>query len=496
MRWHKFYAMVLVCAAVAAFSSTAMATEQVTSIDLDSPSGQTGPFTQHAYITSITAPSGSYPNLLFPSHLGHTQNTSSQIFFRGSADAPVSSVSDVLLDSDITDGVVNPTANGSGVINLFFDEVVQNQTGADLFLFNIDPDSGNTESWSVRPIVGGTPLHPRLGGAAKSFSTSNMGDTGDVVGFSFDGALGGSQSQNNWGIAFDLGSDFGGTAVASAIGFQVSTGSGDPSVIAGVSSGTAAPEVLLGTETTSGTQVLRSVSVRRPGAWGYQTYTPDELIGIDVTHFNGASTSVILSDSSTLVASGERAALIEDNVLNTGLINPGTGSGLSSPPAANEEGMQFTFDVPLVNSAGPDMLLVEIEQLPNTPNSFWLSPVDFSEPGLAAHLYTSADYSDQGPTEAVWVQSVVDPSSLTGVETSEISPNSSQVAGYFNLFAVAIDLSDLGYRTGDRVSSLFLQATGATVDPVFIAGFQAIPEPSSLLLLLFGGAGLLVRRRR
>jgi hypothetical protein len=491
MRWQTLHAAILGFSVIMGAAGWAAAGEAVTAIGVYSPSGQSGPFTRQAFITSVTDATGTYDELLFPTELSQTANGPNQLFYRGQNAPAVSSVADVLLDADFTDGVVNPTANGSGTINLFFDHAVLNQSGSDLFLFNIDVVN-NDESWTVRPIVGGTPASPQLGGSAYNFDSGAMGATGHTVNFQFDGPLHpDTGSQGNYGIGFDLEDDFG-APLARAVGLQIVTGEGDPSVVAGVG----AP-LVFDMETSGDVQTLQNLTVRRPGDWGCQTYAPEELIGIDVTHFNGASGGVILAAPGNVPPQGQRAALLQDDVLNSGLINPGQGSGRAAPPEANTEGMEITFDTPVCNSAGPDIIFAEIEQDTGSPNSFWLSPTDFSDPNVLAHLYTAADYIDQGPAGGVLVRNVSDSSTLAAVESSTLSGSTFHGAGYFNVYAMAIDLSDLGFAPGARVSSLFLQSgESATVDPVFIAGLHAIPEPSTLLLMSLGLGLLVVRRKR
>ena len=67
-----------------------------------------------------------------------------------------------------------------------------------------------------------------------------------------------------------------------------------------------------------------------------------------------------------------------------------------------------------------------------------------------------------------------------------------------NLFGALVDLSDLGFAEGESVDALRLLAVGPTfaIDPSFIAGLPAVPEPSSAALILVSACGILVRRRR
>ncbi len=102
--------------------------------------------------------------------------------------------------------------------------------------------------------------------------------------------------------------------------------------------------------TTGAAGDLQSVTVQR-GA-GLVTYSGGDLIGITVDAFDGLNFHVAFGEvGAGTPAPGTRAALLDgDLALATGLVNVDNTTGA----------LGVTFDQPVVNSLGPDLVLFDI----------------------------------------------------------------------------------------------------------------------------------------
>ena len=247
---------------------------------------------------------------------------------------------------------------------------------------------------------------------------------------------------------------------------------------------------------------LESVKVQRRGI--EREYRVEELIPVDIIHFASSVSASNLAVAGNFKGTTE-AALRRDNALNTGLINPGMSrEPLTSDPvfpdprraatpadgAANgdaatpapvpTQGMAFRFDRPVVNSAGPDVVLFEIQSAVYPPpgDAFHISPLQFA-PGLRSHTIRRFDITmasaEAQPVALFAVGSMAKTSSnLDELRRQKIL--TSRQTMQFRALAVGIDLSDLGYPAGASVEGLFLQDAGDDkhyVDPVWIGGLPA-----------------------
>ncbi len=242
-----------------------------------------------------------------------------------------------------------------------------------------------------------------------------------------------------------------------------------------------------------GAENLTGITVQRGGKqFNYQV---DQLIGIEVLHFKGVPSgrgylTTGLDDSPETLPETFGAGLLDADVsLTTGLINPGgnvmplyTDAVINSPEKKedlNTPGMAIRFRSPVVNGPGPDIVLFDLHIIvhPVHGDQFHVSPLEFKA-GLRSHTIRKFDIN-LSSAEALMIdqfklyifKDVVN--SLDQLKTIENNGGMLHTVRAKAL-ATGIDLSDLGYREGEKVSELFLQdamVKGGHLDPVFIAGF-------------------------
>ena len=229
----------LVCVCSVCFRAGPAAGVQVTAVTVVS-NDPSSPYNQTADLTGITAGGDTFTGVFAPSAVTSTiipaGNTGHGIYY-GSAQspAPPSTLVDVLLDADVTDGVLNP-AGSSGVIDLIFPYPVANVGGTkpEVFVFNIDPtppQAPSGETWNVMALVGTASSYAPAPGGWKTFTAypGDMGDTGIDINFKIHSS-GATATQANVGIGLDLSADLG-VASGNIIGLRVNTSGGDPSAV-------------------------------------------------------------------------------------------------------------------------------------------------------------------------------------------------------------------------------------------------------------------------
>lgn len=261
-----------------------------------------------------------------------------------------------------------------------------------------------------------------------------------------------------------------------------------------VAGGATASAAIIGAtvaDASSGNYTLTSVSVTR-GAAGTFTYVPHNLIGVRLTDVDAFQLPLLVPNGEPLPAPGERAALLEDGRLDTGVINITTTNGTP------DRSVEVTFTSPVVNSAGEDVLLFEIggddgvrfwiNDNRNEPDSQDLSTTAYSSnllSGMPFTLYSYANGNDQD------INSLEELESPVGFN---FNANSSGAVR-----ALGLDLSLLGVAPGGSISSLRFQSlagVGGRVDPVLIAGLPAVPEPSGVAFSAIAAIFIASRRRR
>lgn len=235
---------------------------------------------------------------------------------------------------------------------------------------------------------------------------------------------------------------------------------------------------------------LESIRVQRGRV--AREYSIGELIASSVTQFRSG-----VSASNFAVPAGFRGtvteALVRDNALNTGLINPGASrEPLTTDPVFPGDGvtddrltpgMTFRFDKPVINSAGPDIVLFEVQSAVYPPqgDAFHIGPVRF-EPGLRMHTIRKFDITmasaDALPVAPFAVGASPRPArSLDDLKTQKLVISRQTIQ--FRALAVGIDLSDLGYPDGAAVEELFLQDAADDqhfIDPVYVGGLPPVPQ--------------------
>ena len=232
------------------------------------------------------------------------------------------------------------------------------------------------------------------------------------------------------------------------------------------------------------TESLRSVTVQRGGT--VKEIPFDKLILADLTWFKSGKTTGNLITAGSLPA--DVASMLSDSLLHTGVNNPGGAvSPLTSNPvmtdaATGTPGFAMKFRAPVMNGPGPDVVFFEIQTdgQPPVGDFFHISPLRF-ESGQRSHTIREYDLTMTSP-EALSItrlnvfQYANSVESLSQLRSSENRQMLSGTHGPYQVLAVGIDLSDLGYREGESVDGLFFQDAlddSTLVDPVFIAG---LPE--------------------
>lgn len=243
-------------------------------------------------------------------------------------------------------------------------------------------------------------------------------------------------------------------------------------------------------DASSGNYTLTSVSVTRTGA-GTFTYLPSQLIGVDVTHVDLFQTPLAVPRGASLPAPGTRATLLEDNRLDTGLIN------VTRTTATADRSLEITFLQPVINSAGEDILIFELGG--DEGFRWWINDdragqgADATAAGYSNNLLTGVPYSQYSYDNA----GDRDINDLAELESTTGWISGSDASG--NIRAIGLDLSAVGVPLGGSVTSIRLQTLQAhttRADPVLIVGLPVVPEPASLALVGLAAAAMTGRRRR
>jgi len=187
------------------------------------------------------------------------------------------------------------------------------------------------------------------------------------------------------------------------------------------------------------------------GVLGPVTYNAAQLIGVDLTCFTaGGGSELMVPGTDPVPPTGTRADLIEDLCIDTGILNPTTGPN----------GMCFTFNSPVCNSHGPDLVFFELDPSGN-------DPVVVTINGVSVTYSTYQNISGNFPTTLYDIPNLPN---LAALETG--TPNGSTFLSDQNLWGLTIDLDDFGVTGGSCVMTMSLSAGNANerVDPVFLAG--------------------------
>ena len=184
---------------------------------------------------------------------------------------------------------------------------------------------------------------------------------------------------------------------------------------------------------------------------------PGQLVAGNITAFAGASAVAVLGPDEDPPAVNTRAGLLGDLLLNTGVINP----------AVSFAGVTYTFSTPVVNRAGPDIVVLEVNTLPATD-------------GLAVRINgvsQAADTSAWGNT-GITLSGLTDYSAgavpASVAELQAVALTVSNPGQSLNVFGTALELTDFGIAAGATVSNIFFgsRISTALIDPVLIMGIS------------------------
>ncbi len=236
-------------------------------------------------------------------------------------------------------------------------------------------------------------------------------------------------------------------------------------------------------------ETVKSIVVDRDGT--EYTYTRAELIGLTLDAFEGDSGSVaIIADGDALPGpgGGKRSALIEDDSVLTGVINQ----------VKSATAVQITFDEPVINSDGVDLLFFEIDPDGEGDDGITLEINGVEKTyTVGVQMFNDAGFRDMDLYQAD--SRVTTKSELDSDDTFSIAGSSPIWQG---LYGVGIDLDDFtdGSNPTAPTSVTTIHygsaANTSTSDPMYIVGLPEVPEPAAATLLAFGALGVLLRRRR
>lgn len=220
-----------------------------------------------------------------------------------------------------------------------------------------------------------------------------------------------------------------------------------------LATGLAAPVSIDGV-TTSGNQ-LTSVSING------NTYPQAQLVLPTLTAFAaGGITVPLVPNGSGNPAAGTRKNLLQDWLLDSGLINPAAGAST----------VTLTFSTPIVNRAGADIVFMEIN--PGTTADAMQVTINGTTQVVAATSWGATGYAT---ASADLYATSTAATTLAGLEAATLTLNSAEISQ--NVFGVGIDLSDFGIATNASVTTISFGSSGTTFDPVFIAGLNGTGTP-------------------
>ena len=234
---------------------------------------------------------------------------------------------------------------------------------------------------------------------------------------------------------------------------------------------------------------LLSVTVQRNGQ--LQQYSVEELIPVQVTRFRSDPEPDLNGNLCGFLTKPQRPGdWLEDRNLATGLINfGGQPAPLEMPvtfdgDSADPPGLGIRFRQPVVNHAGPDVVLFEVQSFVNPfdGDHFHVYPVSDRQ-DLRSLTVTRFDLTLDSPMvrEAAPLWSHRFPYAIGSLDELIAGDAPIKVdVGHLHFFVIGVglDLSDLGYAEGEMVEELFFQhaadARASKVDPVLIAGLPPL----------------------
>lgn len=204
--------------------------------------------------------------------------------------------------------------------------------------------------------------------------------------------------------------------------------------------------------TTDANQDLATLTVLRGVD---RTYAAADLASVDVTGFEGSSNDgkarIFLPSSEAAPAAGDRATVLEDLNFERGFNNP--------------SGWSIDFTTPVVNSAGPDVVLFDwgaADSIEVTVNGQTVSYADTVFKTGFGSFSTKIILSNVA---------VPDLATLEAATTTFANSSTSATSAS----ALAIDLSDFGVPHGAKVVHMsFYDPSPSGIDPLVIVGLPAV----------------------
>jgi hypothetical protein len=245
-------------------------------------------------------------------------------------------------------------------------------------------------------------------------------------------------------------------------------------MLVSVSAASATPTGVTVVDQAGGDFTLSTMTVTRPD--GSYTYSPQHLIGVAVHDVYAVSTPVLTGADQPVPPPGERASLLEDWRLDTGIINP------FSTGAPADQSFHLVFDQPIVNTPGPNIIVLEVGA--GDPTAFWVNDdrvnhrLNVTAAQFTGPLVTAMPYQ-------IWFHRHPETNALINVVGLEGLENPDAVftldtSGLINVVGIGLDLSDFGIAPGESITSLRFQTTSTTsrIDPTLIAGLPVLPAAS------------------
>lgn len=263
----------------------------------------------------------------------------------------------------------------------------------------------------------------------------------------------------------------------------------------GLASSVAGAAITNVTTTSSGSLInVDSITLSDRG-----TFSIGQLVNVTLTNYSSVtenngdnSVGAIIDTTSTALPTGSsRLTPIEDNALNTGVVNVRRHQNSTI-------GVTVQFNQPVFNLPGDDVVLADLVN----PSSQVADPFRVSLLGPTGALdIVAGDFTYAAAYGSSVYNHFIEAGSGSSVDLTKLQNNADKSRSLLTgtgYRMVAFDLSDLGVPLYQSVTGLVIRgdasdATTSTIDPMFIAGL--VPEPASLSVLGLAGAILLRRWR-
>lgn len=248
-----------------------------------------------------------------------------------------------------------------------------------------------------------------------------------------------------------------------------------------------------GTHENGGVKYLTSIDVQRGGQT--RGYSVENLINSRLTWFKNEKKIVDMRHlAGERSMSSDRLEVMKDLALNTGAINPGgsaepfdgdpifPGDGPNDPKAT--PGFAIEFASPVINSAGPDVVFFELQNVTGAPDGDPFHVLPLKRTGkkrpltIQSYDLTLTSPESQRPANFYLFEfdRSVDSIDILESATCRVLARPQGSAGY-RVIAVGIDLSAMGYDDGEAVSGLFFQDIlddENHIDPVAVLGLPPV----------------------